>query len=98
MHSIREFCSENVEGITCGAVMRVSLEENTLDICTKNTNVATFKYHETEIDNGFPRLRQKVFDSKEIDKFENQRLLGGMSSKMKSKSLVTEEYGTDKKT
>ena len=81
MHSIREFCSENLEGITRGAVVRVDSEENTSDICTKNTDVATFKYHEEEIDSGFLRLRQKVFDSGLAGKLENQRLLGGMLSK-----------------
>ena len=60
MHSIREFCSENLEGITRGAVVRISSKENTLDICAKNTDVATYKYHEKEINNGFLRLRQKV--------------------------------------
>jgi len=54
--SIREFCTENTEGITRGMVMRVSSKENTSDICTKNVDVATFKYHEKEIDNA-----QKVF-------------------------------------
>jgi hypothetical protein len=91
MHSIREFCSENVEGITRGAVMRVSSEENTSDICTKNTDVATFKYHEEEIDSGFSRLRQKVFDSGIAAKLENQRLLGGMSSEVD----VTEGNGNE---
>ena len=91
MHSIREFCSENVEGITRGAVMRVSSEENTSDICTKNTDVATFKYHEEEIDKGFSRLRQKVFDSGLAAKLENQRLLGGMSSEVD----VTEGNGNE---
>ena len=67
---------------TRGAVMRVSSEENTSDICTKNTDVATFKYHEEEIDKGFSRLRQKVFDSGLAAKLENQRLLGGMSSEV----------------
>ena len=82
MHSIREFCSENDDGITRGTVMRVSSEENTSDICTKNVDVATFKYHEEEIDKGFPRLRQKVFGNGGfISKIENdQKLLGGMSS------------------
>ena len=80
MHSIREFCSENDNGITRGMVMRVSSEENTSDICTKNADVATFRYHEEEIDNGFPRLRQKVFDSSTMKKVENQKLLGRMSS------------------
>ena len=81
MHTIREFCSENLEGITRGAVVRISSKENTSDICTKNTDIATFKHHEEEIDNGFLRLRQKVFDSGLADKLENQKLLGGMSSK-----------------
>jgi len=61
MHSIQEFCSENVEGITRCAVARVS-SKKTSDICT-NVDINTFKYHEEEVDNRFPRLRQKVFDS-----------------------------------
>ena len=81
MHTIREFCSENLEGITRGVVVRISSKENTSDICTKNTDIATFKHHEEEIDNGFLRLRQKVFDSGLADKLENQKLLRGMSSK-----------------
>jgi len=80
-HSIREFCTENTEEITRGMVMRVSSEENTSDICTKNVDVATFKYHEEEIDGGFQRLRQKIFNFEKLSKIENQRLLGGMSSK-----------------
>jgi len=80
-HSIREFCTENTEGITRGMVMRVSSEENTSDICTKNVDAATFKYHEKEIDYGFLRLRQKIFDSEKLSKIKNQKLLGGMSSK-----------------
>ena len=79
-HSIREFCSENIEGITRSVIMRVSSEENTSDICTKNVDVTAFKYHEEEIDNGFPRLRQKIYDGAEyLLTTGNQRLLGGMS-------------------
>ena len=80
-HSIREFCTENTEWITRGMVMRVSSEENTSDMCTKNVDVDTFKYHEKEIDNGFLRLQQKIFDSGKLSKIENQKLLGGISSK-----------------
>ena len=42
-----------------GAVVRVSSEENTSDICPKNSDVATSKYHEEEFDMAFLRLRQK---------------------------------------
>ena len=80
IHSIREFCSRDVEGITRGAVMWISSEENTSDICTKNLDVATFKYHEEEIDNGFLRLRQKIFDPDTVKKLGDQKLLGGMLS------------------
>ena len=91
MNSIREYCSENVEGITLGAVMRVSSEENTSDICTKNIDVATFKYCEEEINNGFQRLRQKVFGADNLSKIENQRLLSGMSSK----KVISKISGTE---
>ena len=82
MHSIREFCSINEDGIIRGKVMRVSSEENTSDICTKNVDVATFKYHEEEIDNGFSRLRQKVFGENGYlaENDHDQKLLGGMLS------------------
>jgi len=46
MHSFSEFYSENVEGITRGAVVRVNSKENTSDICPINVDIATFKYHE----------------------------------------------------
>ena len=72
--------------------MRVSLEENTSDICTKIVDVATFKYHEVEINNGFPRLRQKVFGADSLYEIENQRFLGGMlSEKVISKISGTED-------
>jgi len=74
--------------------MRVSSEENTSDICTKNVDVATFKYHEEEIDGGFQRLRQKIFYSEKLSKIENQRLLGGMSSHV-SDPNVTRGNGND---
>ena len=72
----------NDDGITRGKVMRVSSEENTSDICTKNVDVATFKYHAEEIDNGFPRLRQKVFGKDGFIQSDDhdQKLLGGMLS------------------
>ena len=72
----------NEDGITRGKVMRVSSEENTSDICTKNVDVATFKYHEEEIDNGFSRLRQKVFGKNGFlsENNHDQKLLGGMLS------------------
>ena len=76
--SLTEICSRNVEGITHGSVMRIRLEENTSDICTKNVDVATFKYHKEEIDNGFLRLRQKIFYSNTVKKLGDQKLLGGM--------------------
>ena len=79
MHTIREFCSENLKDITRGAVVRISSKENTSDICTKSTDVAIFKYHEEEIDNGFLRLRQTVFESGLADKLDNLKLLGGMT-------------------
>ena len=62
--------------------MRVSLEENTSDICTKNVDVATFKHHKEEIDKGFLRLRQKVFGNRGwISKMkDDQKLLGGMGT------------------
>jgi len=77
--------------------MRVSSEDNTSDIYTKNTDVTTFKYYDIEIDLGFLRLRQKVFDSNESDKLENQRLLGGMSSESKLKSVVYKKHRTNEK-
>ena len=60
-HFVREFCNKNIDGIVQCHVEKVETGENTSDICTKNTDVKTFKYHEQEIDEGFPKLKKKVF-------------------------------------
>lgn len=56
------------------------MEDNTADICTKNTDVKTFKYHEKEIDGGFPLLKKKVFGKGGIVETLKQNLFGGMLS------------------
>ena len=63
-----------------GHVEKVKTEDNTTDICTKNTDVKTFKYHEKEIDEGFPVLKKKVFGKGGIVENLKQKLFGGMSS------------------
>ena len=70
------------EGIIPLRPQKVSSEENMSDICTKNVDITTFKYHEEEIDKGFPQLRQKVFgeDGFILKNDHDQKLLGGMSS------------------
>ena len=45
-HFVREFCNRNSDGIVQGHVEKVPTDENTADICTKNTDVKTFIYHE----------------------------------------------------
>jgi len=60
-HFVREFCNRNLDVVVQGHVEKVLTDENTADICTKNTDVKTFEYHEKEIDEGFPILKKKVF-------------------------------------
>ena len=65
-HFIREFCSpERGTGKVRGTIEKIDTKENPSDICTKNTDVKCFEYHADDINNGFPRLRQKVFDIKD---------------------------------
>lgn len=55
-HFIREFTSMT-NGRIRGKVISVKSEDNVSDIGTKNVDVDTYKRHEYEIDNGFPKLR-----------------------------------------
>ena len=49
---VLEFCNSNLDGVVLGHVEKVPTDENTADICMKNTDVKTFKYHRMEIDEG----------------------------------------------
>jgi len=86
-HFVWEFCNRNSDGIVQGHVEKVPTDENTADICTKNTDVKTFKYHEKEIDEGFPILKKKVFGAGGIAEKLKQKLFGGMSSIVEEKTL-----------
>ena len=86
-HFVREFCNRNSDGIVQGHVEKVPTDENTADICTKNTDVKTFKYHEKEIDEGFPILKKKVFGAGGITEKLKQNFFGGMSSTVEEKTL-----------
>ena len=55
-HFIREFIRDGY-----GKVYKISSEDCIADIGTKNQEVSLFIKHETEIDNGFPILRNKVY-------------------------------------
>ena len=57
---------------------KIGTEENTSDICTKNTDVKTFKYHGKEIDEGFPNLKKKVFGPGGTIDGLSQKLFGGL--------------------
>ncbi len=70
----------NSYGVVQGHVEKVRTEDNTADICTKNTYAKTFKYNEKEIDEGFPILKNKVFGKGGIVENLTQKLFGGMSS------------------
>ena len=59
-HSIREF-TEIEDGIQQGEIMKIELEKNTADVGTKNVEVKLFKKHEKEIDEGMPRLRERIY-------------------------------------
>ena len=77
-HFVREFCNENSDGIVECHVEKIGTEENTSDICTKNTDVKTFKYHGKEIDEGFPNLKKKVFGPGGMTDGLSQKLFGGL--------------------
>ena len=79
-HFVRSFCSEDEYGITRGSVEKVDTAENIADIFTKNTDVKTFEYHAMEINDGFPKLKEKVFGEDGIANALPQTLFGGMSS------------------
>ena len=65
-HFIREFCSpEKRTGKFRGTIEKIDTKENLSDICTKNTDVKCFEHHADDINNGSPKLRQKVFDIEE---------------------------------
>ena len=49
---VLEFYNSNLDGVVQGYVEKVPTDENTADICMKNTDVKTFKYHKMEIDEG----------------------------------------------
>jgi len=70
----------NSDGVVQRHVEKVRTEDNTADICTKNTDVKTFKYHEKEIDERFPILKKKVFGAGGIVEKLKQKRFGGMSS------------------
>ena len=55
-HFIREFIRDGY-----GKVYKISSEDCIADIGTKNQEVSLFIKHETEIDDGFPTLRNKVY-------------------------------------
>ena len=79
-HFVRSFCSEDEYGIVKGKVEKIDTTENIADIFTKNTDVKTFEYHAKEIDDGFPKLKEKVFGEDGIANSLPQTLFGGMSS------------------
>ena len=59
-HYIREFTEER-NGYQQGVIHKIESEFNTSDIGTKNVDVATFKRHADELDNGMPMLRERVY-------------------------------------
>ena len=69
-HYIREFCApERGTGKVRGTIKKIDTAENPADICTQNTDVKCFEYHADDIQNGFPRLRQKSFDIEKAYKY-----------------------------
>ena len=55
-HFIREFIRDGL-----GKVYKIDSEDCVADMGTKNQDVSLFIKHETEIDDGFPTLRNKVY-------------------------------------
>ena len=55
-------------------------EENNAKIFIKNTDVKTFECHAKEIDDGCPKLKERVFGEDGIANILPQTLFGGMSS------------------
>ena len=43
-------------------ICKIELSENTADIGTKNLDEHLFLKHAQEIDNGMPRLRERVYE------------------------------------
>ena len=79
-HFIREFCSPDKEtGMTNGLITKIDTTENPADILTKNVDVKTFESHMSEMNQGFPAMRQKAFGANGTVANIGQKLLGGMS-------------------
>jgi len=59
-HYIREF-TEMRDGKQDGQVYKINTKDNTADIGTKNVDIQTFIKHAKELDEGMPKLRERVY-------------------------------------
>ena len=74
-HFIREFIDDK-DRTQQGEIFKIHTLDNTADVGTKNVEVQLFKKHEEEIDNGMPKLREKIFGK---DGILTKIFSGGMS-------------------